>query len=131
MADAAGQTPRTFKTASFARSARRSKIADADLCQAIRQVVAGQADDLGGGVFKKRLNRNLDRGILIGIYGTHWVFEYLFAKKDKANIAADELAAFRKLSTGYGRLTRAQWDRLVADRSLLEICHDEEGAVQE
>ncbi len=106
-------------------------MSDADLCEAIRQVAAGQADDLGGGVLKKRLNRNLHRGILVGVRGTHWVYEYLFAKKDRDNIADDELVAFRELATAYAGLTPAQWAQLVAGRSLLEICHGDEAAVQE
>ena len=44
---------RVFKTAWFARAARKAHILDEELCSAIRQVVLGQADDLGGGVFKK------------------------------------------------------------------------------
>ena len=50
---------RVFKTAKFAKEARKARIRDGELCAAIRQVMAGQADDLGGGVFKKRLNDNM------------------------------------------------------------------------
>ncbi len=42
---------RAFKTAVFARSARKARIDDAELCEALREVMLGQADDLGGGVF--------------------------------------------------------------------------------
>ena len=42
----------------------------------------GQADDLGGGVFKKRLNDNMHRSIVLAKGGRHWVFAYLFAKKE-------------------------------------------------
>lgn len=34
----------------------KTGISDSDLCSATAQVIAGQADDLGGGVFKKRLS---------------------------------------------------------------------------
>ena len=51
----------------------------------------GQADDLGGGVFKKRLNDNMHRSIILAKGGRRWVYEFLFAKKDRANIANDEL----------------------------------------
>ena len=47
---------RIFKTARFGRDAMKTGISDSDLCSATAQVIAGQADDLGGGVFKKRLN---------------------------------------------------------------------------
>jgi hypothetical protein len=43
---------RTFKTAWFAKAASKARISDAALCKAIVQIVQGQADDLGGGVFK-------------------------------------------------------------------------------
>ncbi len=56
---------RTFKKARFGKDARKAGIGDAELCRAIRRVIAGQADDLGGGVFKKRLNDNMHRSIIL------------------------------------------------------------------
>ena len=50
---------RAFKTARFSKDAKKAKIKDVELCMAIQQVLLGQVDDLGGGVFKKRLNNNL------------------------------------------------------------------------
>ena len=44
---------RAFKTARFSKDAKKSKIKDVELCLAIEQVLLGQVDDLGGGVFKK------------------------------------------------------------------------------
>jgi hypothetical protein len=49
---------RAFKTARFSKDAKKAKIKDIELCLAIQQVLLGQVDDLGGGVFKKRLNNN-------------------------------------------------------------------------
>ena len=43
---------RAFKTAWVAKEARKAKITDEALCHAIRQVMQGQSDDLGGGVYK-------------------------------------------------------------------------------
>ena len=57
--------PRTFKTAWFAKAARKALIGDDALCAAIEQVRLGQADDLGGGVFKKRLDKNRHRSIVV------------------------------------------------------------------
>lgn len=53
-----GKSVRVFKTAGFAKTARKACIQDEDLCEAIREVMPGQCDDLGGGVCKKRLNKN-------------------------------------------------------------------------
>lgn len=41
-----------------------------------------QADDLGGDVFKKRLNENMQRSIILAKTEEFWVFAYLLAKKD-------------------------------------------------
>ncbi|HLJ26036.1 MAG TPA: type II toxin-antitoxin system RelE/ParE family toxin [Candidatus Angelobacter sp.] len=98
MATEAGKAQRVFKTAWFSQAAKKAHIADDELCAAIRQVMLGQADDLGGGVFKKRLRKNLYRSIILAKGGQYWVCEYLFAKKDRDNIAADELAEFRASS---------------------------------
>lgn len=77
-------------------------------------------------MFKKRLNDNMHRSIILAKAGRLWVYEYLFAKKDRANIDADELVAFRLLAKGYGNLTDPQVEQLIADRHFMEICHDDE-----
>lgn len=114
---------RVFKTARFAKAARKVHIDDRELCGAIREVMRGQADDLGGGVFKKRLNDNMHRSIILAKGGRYWVYEYLFAKKDRENIADDELAGFRALAKAYAGLTEAQLEELLQDSDLMEICH--------
>ncbi len=112
---------RVFKTAWFAKAAKRARISDKALSKAIRQVAAGQADDLGGGVFKKRLNDNMHRSIVLAKAGEFWVFTYLFAKKDRANIDDEELLAFRKLAELYRRKTQADLEAEIGIGALLEI----------
>jgi hypothetical protein len=114
---------RTFKTSWFAKSARKAHISDEELCAAILQVMQGQADDLGGGVYKKRLRKNQYRSIILAKTGTFWVYEYLFAKQDRANIDDDELVEFRKLTKAYGSLTPKQVNRLLQDHDWTEICN--------
>ena len=116
---------RTFKTARFGKDARKAGIGDSELCNAIGQVIAGQADDLGGGVFKKRLNDNMHRSIILAKGGRYWIYEYLFAKKDRDNIEDDELAAFRSLAKGYAGMTESQVDQLLTGKHLMEICNDD------
>jgi len=118
-------TERVFKTAWFAKAAKKARISDKALSKAIRQVAAGQADDLGGGVFKKRLNDNMHRSIVLTKAGEFWVFAYLFAKKDRANIDDDELLAFRKLAELYRRKTQADLEAEIGIGALLEIDHDD------
>lgn len=115
---------RVFKTSRFGKDAKKAGISDRELCAAIRQVKAGQSDDLGGGVFKKRLNDNMYRSIVLAKAGSCWVFEYLFAKKDRDNIDTDELIAFRLLARSYAQLTDPQIAELVRARHFVEICHD-------
>jgi hypothetical protein len=74
---------RVFKTAWFSKVAKKAHIDDEELCVAIRQVMLGQADDLGGGVWKKRLSRNQYRSIILAKSGRYWVYEFLFAKQNR------------------------------------------------
>lgn len=122
----AEQPARAFKTAWFAKVARKARIKDNELHEAIQEVMKGQADDLGGGVYKKRLNKNMHRSIILAKGGRYWIYEYLFAKKDRANIEDDELADFRTLAKGYARLGEEQIARLLEDGDLMEICHGDE-----
>jgi len=123
MASVAGKSERVFKTAWFTKAARKAHILDEELCSAIRQVMLGQADDLGGGVFKKRLRKNQYRSIILARAGHYWVYEYLFAKQDRANIEADELADFRELVRAYATLTTHQVDQLIGENHWMEICN--------
>jgi hypothetical protein len=125
MNEAAGEPARVFKTAWFAKAARKAGIKDSELCEAIREVMKGQAYDLGGGVFKKRLEKNTYRSIILAKGGRCWIYVYLFAKKDRDNIADDELEDFRKLAKVYSGLTPEQLSRLSDDKDLTEICHAE------
>jgi hypothetical protein len=121
MASLAGSRERVFKTAWFSKAARKAHISDDELRAAIRKVILGEADDLGGGVFKRRLDKNRSRSIILAKGGRYWVYEYLFAKKDRDNIADDELAEFRKLAKVYEKLTEQQVDRLLQNNAWMEI----------
>ena len=121
---------RTFKTARFSKDAKKAKIKDVELCLVMQQVLLGQVDDVGGGVFKKRLNNNLHRSIILAKGGKYWIYEYLFAKKDRANIENDELLAFRLLANSYAGLTELQVSQLLVSGDFVEICHDDKTEIQ-
>ena len=74
------------------------------------------------GGFKKRLDKNRSRSIILARGGQHWVYEYLFAKKDRANIEDSELANLRKIAKAYEALTEQQVDELIDEGSWMEIC---------
>jgi hypothetical protein len=115
---------RVFKTAWFSKKAQKAGIKDNELCKAINEVLQGQAVNLGGGVFKKRLNGNMHRAIILAKAGRIWVYEYLFAKKDRDNIDSNELDEFKKLAKAYEALTAKQIGQLLKDGHFVEICHD-------
>ena len=115
---------RVFKTAWFSKAAKRARIADAELCAAISQVELGQADDLGGGVFKKRLDKNRHRSIILAKAGSFWIFAYLFAKNDLANVGQTDLDELRRLAGVYRQKPELEFQMEVKDEKLLEICHE-------
>lgn len=80
-------------------------------------------------MFKKRLHDNDYRSIVLAKGGAFWVYEYLFAKKDRANIDEAELKGFRQLAKAYAGLTTVQVEALVKDKDWIEICR--ETAMQE
>jgi hypothetical protein len=117
-------TYRVFKSAWFTKTAAKAHISDQELCDAIVQVINGQAIDLGGGVFKKRLNRNQHRAIILSKSRNFWVYEYVFAKKDMENISEAELVAFRKLTKAYATLSTDHLIMLLKNRDWTEICQE-------
>ena len=117
--------PRAFKSAWFSKAVRKANISDTILCKAIAQVMAGQADDLGGGVYKKRLSNNQYRSIILARGGDYWVYEFLFAKQNMANIEDDDLKRLRQIARGYGSLTTTQVSEMMADGEWIEICKDD------
>jgi hypothetical protein len=73
----------------------------------------------------------MHRAIILAKGGHHWMYEYLFAKKDRDNIEDDELATFRQLAKSYETLSARQIAQLVRNGDFTEICHDGETQVQE
>jgi hypothetical protein len=117
----ASTDPRAFKTAWLAKAAKKARIGDGELSSAVEQAMAGQADDLGGGVFKKRLASNRYRSILLAKGGSVWVFSYLFAKQDRGSIDNAELRAFRELAKVYASMSESQIEAQIADGHWTEI----------
>lgn len=115
---------RTFKTCWFSRKARAHGITDKALCRAVKEVQRGLAADLGGGVFKKRLNHNRDRALVLAKNGRRWVFVFLFSKQDQTNITGAELHAFRKLALQFGALSDDLVESLLVKNEWMEICHE-------
>ena len=93
---------RVFKDLDFAKAARRARLSDATLLQAVGEADAGLVDAvLGGEVIKKRVAR--DGAGKRGGYRTIIAFRredraffvHLFAKNDEANVPKEDLRDLR------------------------------------
>jgi hypothetical protein len=122
---------RIFKTKPFSRFARHEDMKDAVLRDAIRRADQGLIDaDLGGGVVKLRIPRRGHgrsggyRSIVLLRRGERAFFVYGFAKKARANISQEELAAFRALASELLGLDDPAIDAAKANGAILEITDD-------
>lgn len=87
-------------------------------CSAIRA-----RGGLGGNVWKKRLDKNTKRGIVVKKVGDFWVFVYLFAKSERENIDDRGLRDFKKLARDFGKSKSADVERMLGMKELTEICN--------
>jgi hypothetical protein len=125
---------RVFKTRWFARFARRERISDRSLFEAIRRAERGLVDaDLGGGVIKQRVARpgqGRSGGYRVLIAYRHdvkAVFLYGFAKSERDNVEDNELETARDLAKGWLEAGGTQIVRAMADGLIQEVaCDDEE-----
>ena len=123
---------RVYKTRGFARFARRERIKDDTLCEAVARAERGLIDtDLGGGVIKQRLPRMGQgrsggfRVIVIYRTSTRTVFVDGFAKSDQDNIDDDDLARFRELAGEFLGHTAKTVQSLVEAGAWIEVeCDD-------
>ena len=120
---------RAFKTGWFTKAAMKAGIKDSELCEAIEELKLGQAENLGGGVYKKRLNKNRHRIIILARGRNYWIYQYLFAKKDRSNIEETELDDFRSLAKGFASLSFQQVALLLVQKDLVEICNEKQNKI--
>src|SRR5689334_8937718 len=92
-----------YKDRLFSRWARRQRLSDAALCEAVHEMRHGLYEaGLGGGLLKKRIARpgqGKSGGVRTNVAtnrGNRWFFIYGFAKNEGANIDEDEEAALKK-----------------------------------
>ena len=119
---------RIFKNAWFGRFARREKITDAVLKDAIARAERAIIDaELGGGVIKQRIARPGQgrsggyRSIIIFQKGERAIFVYGFAKSDREDIEPDELAGFKKLAKEWFTFSDQKIDAMINNQELTEI----------
>ena len=119
---------RIFKTKWFVRYARKERIPDAFLRDAIARAELGLVDaDLGGGVIKQRVARPGQgrsggyRTLIALRIGDRAIFVFAFAKSDRDNIDDDELAALRRLASKWLGADETQVALAVDEDELQEI----------
>lgn len=115
---------RAFKTSHFSKAASKQGISDAELCEVVAELDQGQGENLGGNVWKKRVNKDLSRAIVLTKPAAFWVFIHIFEKQDKDNLAIYELRAFKKLAKDFGTGGIKGVETAKQNGSLEEICHD-------
>src|SRR5580700_9998016 len=108
---------RVLKSRWFAKFARKQRISDAKLCEAVADAERGLIDaDYGGGVIKQRIARPNEgksggyRSIILFRRGERSFFVYGFAKSERPNIDESEERDFKELA---GILLRASDDDLT------------------
>lgn len=117
--------PRVFKSKQFAKLASKAGISDTELCKASSQIFVGQCEDLGGGVLKKRIAKNLYRSILLEVRGIFWFFIHLYAKKDLDNIGDTTLKEYKRAAAILETKTTKEIETYLSRGGFMELkCHD-------
>ena len=119
---------RIFKNAWFERFARKQKIQDGMLREAIRRAEQGLIDaDLGGGVIKQRVARPGQgrsggyRTLILYRQSHRAFFVYGFAKSQQANVSDEEVGAFKKAAQHVLELTDQQLATLIRNGQFSEV----------
>ena len=124
--------PRVFKTKWFQRFARKEKIADAALLEAVSRAEKGQIDvDLGGGVIKQRVARPGQgksggyRTIVLFRRGERAFFVYGFPKSARDNIDESDERGFKELARVLLSASDEALAGLLAKGKYVEVSSDE------
>jgi hypothetical protein len=125
---------RIFKNGWFERFARKERLADSALREAVERAESGLVDaDLGGGVIKQRVARAGQgksggyRTLILFRHGDRAIFAFGFAKSAQANISKADLALLRKAAIEALEWSDEALDRLVTAGTLVEINDGNDG----
>ena len=124
-----------FKTKWLARFARRERITDGSLREAIDRAERGLVDaDLGGGLIKQRVAREGQgrsggyRMLVAYRARGRAVFLYGFAKNEQENIGPDELKSLREIAAAWLDADAERIAGAVEAKELQEVEHGEAGS---
>jgi hypothetical protein len=127
---------RLFKTKEFARLARKYRVRDKDLREAVERAEAGLVDaTIGANLIKQRVAREGGgrsggyRTIVFLKEGDKAVFLHIFEKSQQANLSKLEAEAYRDFARVLAALDDAAFAAAVERGNWKEIEHDhqEEG----
>lgn len=128
-----GDAVRIFKTKSFVRYARRLRIKDSSLREAIARAERGLVDaDLGGGIIKQRVARTGQgrsggyRMLIAYRSGDRAVFLYGFAKNERDNITNDELETLREIGAAWLNAKIERLEKVIKEGILQETSYGDE-----
>ncbi len=123
---------RIFKTKWLARYARRERITDDSLSEAVARAERGLVDaDLGGGVIKQRVARAGQgrsggyRMLVAYRAGERAVFLYGFAKGERENIGPEELLTLREIGADWLAADAKRITGALKEGVLQEVTHEE------
>ncbi|XUY30456.1 type II toxin-antitoxin system RelE/ParE family toxin (plasmid) [Agrobacterium sp. rho-8.1] len=123
---------RIFKSSRFHKFARKEKITDKMLCDAVDGVERGLIDaDLGGGLIKQRVARpgagksGGYRTVIFFRTKTRAVFAFGFAKSDMENLEENEEAVFKKAAKLVLGFSDDQMNAEVGSGRMIEVRCDE------
>jgi hypothetical protein len=126
---------RVLKTKTFARWARKERIADSFLADAVAEMRHGLIEArLGSGLLKKRIPRpgagksSGYRALVASDQRDRWIFVYGFAKKDRDDLDDDELADLKRIGQALLAMSEEAMLRAIAAGELQEIDHGESPA---
>lgn len=120
-----------FKAKWFVRYARRERIGNQSLIEAIERAERGIVDaDLGGGIIKQRIAREGQgrssgyRMLIAYRSGDRAVFLYGFAKSEQDNIRDDQLETLREIGATWLEADMKRLEHEVKAGNLQEVSYD-------
>lgn len=119
---------RIFKALPFIKWAKKERLTDELLSQAVHEIEQGLVDaDLGGCVYKKRIalhGRGKSGGvrtILAYKSGDKVCFLFGYVKNEKVNLTSDEKTAAKKLAAEFFSYSENEIDQLLQNNVLIEV----------
>lgn len=120
-----------FKTRIFAKFAKKEKIDDSALCEAVERAESGLIDaDLGGCIIKQRIGRkgqgkSSGYRVLIAVrLKKRYVFMDGFAKNEKDNISDDELIVMKEYGSAWLKADEKIIEAALKTDKLVEVKYE-------